>query len=57
MIGSSYTGETETIPLLRPVDGIEVDQQISDWLETLNDALGTELTAKNVRFTVDTYVC
>ena len=49
-IGSSYTGDTENIPLFVPEDAVGVDEQISQWLADLNAKMSTSFEIEDVIF-------
>ena len=52
-IGSSWSGDTEHIPLFIPENAIDLDKQIAEWLKDLNAKMQTTFEIEDVIFFKD----
>jgi len=55
-IGSSYTGDTENIPLFVPDNAIDLDKKLAAWLGGINTKLQTSFEIEDVIFVSDLHI-
>ena len=55
-VGSSYTGDTESIPLFVPDDAIDLEKKIAAWLGGINTKLQTSFEIEDVIFVSDLHI-